>query len=374
MTRFNNSTQAFLALLRAGLWETDVRLSRFNPIDFTRVLTLAEEQSVVGLVAAGLEHVIDLKVPKVEVLQFVGQALKLEQDNSAMNYFINVIIDKMKEVGISSLLVKGQGIAQCYERPLWRACGDVDLLLDDDNYSKAKAFLIPLANSVEQEDVYCKHQGMTIQSWVIEIHGNMNTELSFRIDGFLARLQSKLFEKQSFRVWKNGEVTVLLPEINTDIIFIFTHFLKHFYKGGLGLRQICDWCRLLWAYKESVNIPLLEEYLKQMGLFSEWRVFAVFAVNYLGLPIEAMPLYSTDRKWRRKAQRVATFIMKVGNMGHNRDISYYKYPYLMRKSVSMWRKVSDVFNHAMIFPLDSFRFLSNLMLHGFRSAANQLKR
>lgn len=84
----DNNTQAFFALVSAGLWEQEVQLSFFDKIDFGKVLNLAEEQSVVGLVAAGLEHVIGIKVPKEDVLQFVGQALQLEQRNQAMNFFI----------------------------------------------------------------------------------------------------------------------------------------------------------------------------------------------------------------------------------------------------------------------------------------------
>lgn len=39
---------AFFALLRAGLWEKEVRLAPYGEIDFSAVLDLAEEQSVVG--------------------------------------------------------------------------------------------------------------------------------------------------------------------------------------------------------------------------------------------------------------------------------------------------------------------------------------
>ena len=47
--------QAFFALLRAGLWEQEVQLQPYGEVDFAEVLELAEEQSVVGLVAAGIE-------------------------------------------------------------------------------------------------------------------------------------------------------------------------------------------------------------------------------------------------------------------------------------------------------------------------------
>ena len=78
MQLLDNNTQAFLALVRAGLWEKDVQLSSYGDIDFKEVYRLAEEQSVVGLVAAGIEHIVDIKIPKEDALQFVGQSLQLE--------------------------------------------------------------------------------------------------------------------------------------------------------------------------------------------------------------------------------------------------------------------------------------------------------
>ena len=105
---------------------------------------MAEEQAVLGLVAAGMEHVTDVKVPKENLLQFVGQALQLEQRNKAMNQFLAGIIDRLRKEGVYALLLKGQGIALCYERPLWRASGDVDLFLSNDNYMNAVNVLTPL--------------------------------------------------------------------------------------------------------------------------------------------------------------------------------------------------------------------------------------
>ena len=61
--------QAFFALVRAGLWEQDVQLASYGEIDFAEVLRLSEEQSGVGLVAAGIEHITDRKLQKKDVLQ-----------------------------------------------------------------------------------------------------------------------------------------------------------------------------------------------------------------------------------------------------------------------------------------------------------------
>ena len=120
------------------------------------------------------------------------------------------------------------------------------------------------------------------------------------------------------RVWKNGETDVFLPAPDEDVFFVFTHFIKHFYKEGMNLRQICDWCRLLWTYRDSLNHGLLEKRIRKAGLTSEWKAFAALAVNYLGMPIDAVPLLDVrclkeDGRWKRKADKICTFILEVGN-------------------------------------------------------------
>ena len=162
----DKNQQAFFELLRAGLWENcsefQVSSLRFqDSIDWEKVYQLAEEQSVIGVVLVGIEH-SHLKPPQELLLQWIGEVQMLEQQNKEMNYFISVLVDKMQNAGIYTLLVKGQGIAQCYEKPLWRNCGDVDFFLSEENLKNAKGFLIPLAESVDEENKYERHLGMTI--------------------------------------------------------------------------------------------------------------------------------------------------------------------------------------------------------------------
>ena len=365
----DKNQQAFFELLRAGLWEKEARLLQYGKIDYSEVYRIAEEQSVIGLIAAGLNQIVDTKAPQDDVLQFVGTALQLEQQNLAMNEFIGKMVEKMRSAGIYTQLVKGQGIAQCYEKPLWRTCGDVDFFLSDDNLKNAKDFLIPLAESVDAENKYEKHLGMTIDSWVVELHGSLRCGLSHRIDKGLDQIKNDTFYDGNVRSWLNGKTQLFLLGVNNDAIYVFTHFLNHFYKGGVGIRQICDWCRLLWAYRKEIKTVDIENRLRQMGLVSEWMAFGAFAVDYLGMPAEAMPLYSADKKWKKKADKICRFVLEVGNFGHNRDTSYYsKYPLIVRKAISLGNRCADLFRHAKIFPMDSFRFFPYMMLNGFREA------
>ena len=42
--------------------------------------------------------------------------------------------------------------------------------------------------------------------------------------------------------------------------------------------------------------------------------------------------------------------------------------YVVRKAFSMFRRMSDLINHARIFPLDSLRFFPAMLVNGVRSA------
>ncbi len=363
--------EVFFSLLRAGLWEGDVKVSGERlVVSGSDVMRLAEEQSVVGLVTAGAEwftvHGSRFMIPLTEKLKLLGKCQLIEQRNVAMNQFVAGLIGRMREAGINALLMKGQGLAQCYERPMWRACGDVDLFLDDDNYERAKQFLQPLASRVDKEAPYSRHLAMTIDTWTVELHGYLRCGLSKRVDRELDALRREEFAGGKKRTWMNGNTQVSLPSADCDAVYVFVHFLNHFYKGGICMRQVCDWCRLLWTYREAVDVPQLERHLNRMKLLDEWKGFAALAVEKLGMPDEAMPLYDRDDQWKRKADRILDFMFEKGNRGSD---YYGKYPYLIRKFCSMRRRLADVAHHCRIFPLGAMRFLPNIMFHGLRSAA-----
>ena len=353
----NTNTDAFYSLIRAGLWEQDVQLALLRQIDFNEIYRLAEEQSVVGLVSAGIEHIVDVKVPQEVALKFAGSALQLEQRNKAMNQFIGALIEKLRAADIYSLLVKGQGVAQCYERPLWRACGDVDLYLSKDNYNKAKAFLSPLAEHVEKEDKYKLHLGMTINSWIVELHGTMHTNISRKINIISDEVHNDIFYNGNVRSWNDGGIQVFLPSPDNDVVIIFNHFINHFYGEGVGLRQICDWCRLLWFYKSEIKLNLLESRIRKAGLITEWKAFAAFAVGYMGMPEDAMPMYDKRKKFGNKADKIAELIIETGSFGINKDYSYKQKGTKWRANVQTFiTRMGEFRRLTTVFPLNAPKF------------------
>lgn len=362
--------QVFFELVRAGLWEKEACLAPYGDIDFCELYRLAQEQSVEGLVTAGLEHVKDIKLPQEFALAIAGDVLQIEQRNRAMNKYLVKLIEEMRRADIYAILVKGQGVAQCYERPLWRSSGDIDLLLSEENYRKAKLLLVPKSSLTEKEDVYEQHLGLRLDSWIVELHGNMRTGAFSRLDKEVDLLQDGIFYSGIVRSWLNGNTQIFLPGVNIDILLIFTHILKHFYKEGVGLRQFCDLSRLLWVYRDVVDRNKLECIIKKMGVNSEWKTVAWLLVYILGMDERYMPLYSDDEKWRKKAERMLSMVFESGNMGHNRDISYQqKYGPLRRRFVTFALMTKKVISVGKLFPLNAIKSWGFMTIRGLQRLA-----
>ena len=369
-----DNTRAFFELVRAGLWEKEAHLAPYGAVDYAKVLEMAREQSVVGLVAAGVEHVTDVKIPHGLAFKMVRKTLGQEQHNRAKNIFLNELMSELEGAGIHALLMKGQGLAQCYERPLWRASGDIDLLLNEEDYEKAKALLLPLATSVAVEYTDVKHLSMKVKGWIVELHGTVRSEIGRRVDRVIDEIQNECFGRDGSRIWKNGPKAIFLPNPDNDVMLVFTHVLQHFFNGGIGLRQICDWIRLLYTYRNTLNHKLLESRLQKAGLMTEWKAFAALATEHMGMSVGDMPLYDPkskkdDVRWKCKADRILDIVLETGNLGHNRDLSYHqRHSFLVYKAISFWHTTKDSLRQSVIFPSDSFRIWWKRLFDGMDRA------
>lgn len=369
--KFSNTQEQFFELLRAGLFpDKEARiLEHGSSVDWRGLYCLAEEQAVMGLVAAGVENLPASERPSKDVvLQFVGSTFQLEQRNKAMNAFVAKLIEQFRKEDVYTLLVKGQGIAQCYERPLWRACGDIDLLLSPDNFEKASSVLDNYSRETSREtskDIERKHREYHIDGWTVELHGTMHTNLSRGIDKWIDKVQEDVFYGGNVRSWLNDNTLVFLPSPDNDVIFVFTHILQHLFLEGIGLRQICDWCRLLYTFREKLNLRVLEDRISRMGLLTEWKVFASLAVQYLGMPETAMPMFGSNvHEFKLEAARLMDFVLKVGNFGHNREVEWSNG--FKRRTSLIWHRITDTFKLSLVFPLDAPRFLLNYAVDGVR--------
>lgn len=361
----------FFTLLRSGLWNEVPDRSLFDSgdTDWEALHRLAFEQTSVGIVTDGINRLPKECLPaEPERLDpFLGDMLSTARRNAQLDAFIPRVFKALR--GIPVVLVKGQALAQDYPDPARRMPGDIDLLLPPASYEAAKAILLPKATKVEEEAPAIYHQGMFFKSIEVEIHGSVSTLMSRKLDRQLAAMLQQQFDGRPLPSVSIGGADIPVPEANFNAVYIFIHFLQHYWSGGVGLRQLTDWMTFISVHKRDIHPVLLENDLERLGIKYLWKVFTGFAQEYLGCPPEKLPL--SARPDSAKNARIWRYIRRSGNFGKNTDRTRGEESYLVRKFHSFWQKVvCDRLRHFRTFPEASLRFFFGAFGYGLQRLSN----
>ena len=359
----------FFALLRSGLWnEVPERAPFASGVDWEALYRLSQEQTVVPLVTDGINRLPREFLPAEpeRMDPFLGDMMSTTKRNRVLDAFIPKVFGALE--GIPVVLVKGQALAQDYPDPERRQPGDIDLLLLPESYEAAKAILLPKATAVLDEEKEIWHQGMRYRSIEVEIHGSISTLLSRKLDRQLAAFLEEQFDGRTFPTVSIGGADIPVPDAGFNAIYVFVHFLQHYWSGGIGLRQLADWMTFVSVHKRDIHPVILEKRLEALGLVNMWKVFTGFAQEYLGCPAEKLPLVAMPDT--KKNARIWQYIRRCGNFGKKVDRTRKEESYLVRKVHSFWRLVvADRLRHFAVFPKESIRFFLGAFSYGLQRLA-----
>ena len=359
--------ELFYSLLRVALWGENHDLNDLPSVkELLKVVRIAKAQAVLGLVSN--EVLVNEKLSnllreedKAKLKYFVMNNLSVSQ---MLNNTLVSIVLELRKHGIDPVLLKGQGIAKYYQIPELRQCGDIDIYVGQENFAKTCEVIGAMSTPEDhQGDIpSLKHFHTRIGHAFIEIHRYT--------DVYWPRQYDRVYQKISDAGMHSdlvpldfGGVPVMSPSVDFNIFFIFNHFWHHFIADGVGLRQLCDWVRLLHVNHGHIDLDYLSDVLCKMNLMEEWQVFGYIAVNTLGLPSDEMPFY--DSKCKRKAEKVLDLIMLEGNFGkenlrgHNRPKGYFA-----GKLYSFSKRFKRNFRVLRIFPLKSIRQITKVFVCG----------
>lgn len=349
MTR---SEQAFLTLYRAGLWSMPVGDEDFREegIDWERVVELARQQTVVGIVGEAMSQLSRGVVPRATYLRLLNDVKTIEDNNLQMNALMPILFRTLDQLNVKTWLLKGQGVALCYENPLRRTSGDIDVFFPFANdYQTARTDFL---RHLKAEQVFNDHDETRTLEFdykgiYIELHGRIVPEVNRRCNRMFPVFLEKYSSTPS-RQW-NGAA---LPPMQFDPIFIFMHMVRHYFGGGIGLRQVSDWMRYVHVHHDELDAEVLKADLETTGLFKLWQAFGCLAVEHLGCPVESMFFY--DHKFTKHGQRLLRYILESGNFGYydERTKSTSRF-YYVRRFVAFWGHLQMKFRNFTMFPEES---------------------
>ena len=323
-----DSTSAFFALLKAGMYGTPIPEAGLPAeIDWNGVVRLAKKHAVLGTVIEGIqflpEHLRPAEPMAAKMRKF---ALGLFRANVVMEKRVATLSGFLSGHGIDGVLLKGQGVARYYRTPQSRQSGDIDFYVGQRRYKRAKElcreqFVREGTHWHETE----QHFDFELDGATIELHRiatRMFSPLANR--RFQRWLTEQLESSPERRRLTFGSTDILIPSADFDAIYIFYHAWRHFISGGIGLRQLCDWTMIFHTHGDRIDRPRLEANIRRFGMTAGWKLFAGIAVRHLGLEPGKMPLY--DPAYDRRSERVMATVMDGGNFGFHND--------LMKKTMS----------------------------------------
>lgn len=202
-------------------------------------------------------------------------------DNAKVDFEHVRICNIMKNAGIPCTILKGFASALYYPDPLMRSMGDVDFLVDTDDFEEANKTL--LQNGYEatgkSHDVHDVFLGNICRC---EMHFQPSGIPQGKAGVKVRKYLSRLLDKSETAKTELGDITV--PSAYHHGLIILLHMCHHLTGDGLGLRHLCDWAVFLNKIGEDKFLEMFEKTFKDIGLWEFAKIMTFISCEYLGLP------------------------------------------------------------------------------------------
>lgn len=366
----SNTIEQFFALIRSGLWGGKAASSPFDGgADWEALLRLASMQSLTGIFADGAGTLPRELMPPAETARRLFVTVEsIRRANRRLDAVLAELEAGLRREGIEGILLKGQGVARAYLHPELRMCGDIDLYPGKgDAYLRCCEIVRSLGESEGREDESEKHFHFNRRGCSIEIHSHVMLAADPFVNRRLQRWTDEMLDDPSkLRHVEINGVEVNLPPVDFDAVFILQHIANHLLKGGIGLRQLCDWSRYLHVHAAEIDRARLGNNLRTLRLMNCWQLFGWLAVNRLGLPEAEMPFYSPRHE--KRALRCLRIILRKGNFGQydkaarrNLDINF-----ILRKMQTCRIVIGQHAELLRVIPAEVLRHLPWYLLDGIK--------
>lgn len=310
----------FYELIQVALGQRDNLSRPLSELEWSKLLDFSQKQAVVGVTFSALEKLGShgQKPPREILYKWFGLSEQIRHNNLMLTNHCQQLQQLLKEKGLRSSILKGQGIALYYDEPLreFRQSGDIDIYVC---CGRNGALDLARQLGVECPEWDYKHLHLDIIKGVeIEMHYRVEVLLNLwknrKLQRWLDRNEEQLYEERT------GLVT---PTTEFNLFYILLHIYRHFLYEGVGMRQLMDYYFVLKAYdgrseivtphsgqrpeKEDIRYLLKEFGMERFARGVMWMMKEVFCLESKYMYCE--PLES-------EGEFILNEVMKGGNFGH----------------------------------------------------------
>ncbi len=305
--------ELFFELIQVALG-TRERLN-CNPSDkeWTKLFELSQKQAIAGVLFPSIEKLslLGQKPPLTLLYEWIALSEQIKQRNILLNIKCMELMRMFADAGFDSCILKGQGNALMYPEPLLRTPGDIDIWVKGKrdeiiDYCKDKAGVSGESHHHVEFPIW---EGVEIEVHFVPSYTKIPRYMK-RTESFFEKFQREEIHGTEF-IPEGGKMYV--PSNKMNLVFQLSHMARHFFGGGIGMRQIMDFYYLLRYTKGKVNMSEVVDALRNLGLlkFADavmWVFKEVFAAE------DGLLIVPVDEK---RGKLLLAEILAGGNFGHH---------------------------------------------------------
>lgn len=277
-------------LVRRGLnvpadWDV-CRIEGLSAAEWTLAYRYAAAHGLAAVAWDGLSRLVDegrADVPKEVKLRWYGHAMMAERRYASHKAALLALAEALTGTGIRLVVMKGASVAERYQVPAHRECGDVDVWPLGGSAEAVRDLMKSLGAEVGVDSP--KHIEMVFRGVTFEVHREFVTSVLLRPHRHLnVRLAQLAAEGQPLF----GRDELIGPSAAFDALFLTAHAANHFKSEGIIWRHIVD------AWLATGGAVPVEAELARYGLARFGR--AVYDVGrwFLGDGVSSTEALSAD--------------------------------------------------------------------------------
>lgn len=257
----------------------DARLNRTSEpikLDYQKLFDLANQHQISALIYNQIYNFDDF--PEEIKQRWKREALKINAFQTRKTMKILQVYRQFLKQGLKVLIVKGLVCRSLYPQPDNRQSNDEDLYVQKEEYEAVKDILLENNFTVVSENGDVTTFIDPSSGLSIELHTALFS-LESKAYGNYQRYFDCAFDECI--VHKIEGVDVYSLEYTQHLLFLILHFVKHFFHGGVGIRQVVDIVMYSEAYGGKVNWDKLYDILKDLNIYILITNLVALAHDYL---------------------------------------------------------------------------------------------
>ena len=359
----------FFDLLHSGMWGCEPDLSLYDSFepDWIYICRLANKHAVLGWIYDGIDALPENMRPRKEIqLKLFSMLLNIEKSNRILDFTIKEISKIYNSANIPFILLKGQGIASCYNRPNHRQPGDIDVYIGKEKYECANKLLSENgAVSMHLENLKDKHRCFEFKGVTIENHLDI---VRFYTSDYSEAW--KIFQEEKMYsecgIVNFGDEKVYVPSPYFNSIYLLLHILQHLQSSGIGLRQLCDFMTVIRNSASNFDKDIWIADIRSLGLEHAYGVMACIGNIYFGIDCSLFPFY--DSKYTELAHKMMNDILEGGNFGREWKKQRFVDGNRIKRNIYLLKWVLQRFFFVRkLYPVESFNLALSTVSRGIKN-------